>query len=188
MNHILAFTCSPADVRIRDSEGRVTGVVDGLVVEEVPGSVYMDGVVVCFSPDSSLVYETVGQSQGAYGLVLERVTAGKQVTIIATEMSTTMGATHRYSVDWDAVAAGRDGVAVAIDDNGDGTYETSVTTGSELDGSSLGATSSQSSTRTASPLQTYYIPAVAGIGAALVALAAFVLGRRSARRGRRPRG
>ena len=127
----LAQLCSPGELRVYDSEKRVTGLVSGEIKEEIPNSIYNDEskTVVMFSPSDTYRYEVVGTDEGKYGLTIASVKDGKATTFTATEVPTSTNATHQYAVDWSVVSKGEEGVIVQIDSDGDGTFEKTINTG-----------------------------------------------------------
>jgi len=180
-NYVMAFTCSPATVRIRDAAGRVTGLLGGRVVEDVPDCAYIGGAVMSLSPEDSFVYEVVGQSEGAYDLVVDHVVAGRQATVEAAGVPTSPGAVHRYLVDWNALAAGKSGVTLMVDEDGDGEYERSLEAGARLDGADLQMRSPSQVTEHGSGTWLYAAIGLA-LGGGLAALGILALrGRRSRR-------
>ena len=70
---IEALLFSPGELRIYDSLGRVTGLVDGEVKEEIPYSLCDGSSVVIVSPLDSYRYEVVGTDEGTYKLVVNFV-------------------------------------------------------------------------------------------------------------------
>jgi parallel beta-helix repeat protein len=131
----LAHLCSPGELRVYDSGGRVTGLVSGEVKEEIPYSVYNDGtiIIICSSP-GSYRYEVEGTGEGSYGLELISVGEGETITFTATDIPTAPGAVHQYTIDWEALAQGEEGVTVQIDSDGDGIFERTITSDSDLTG------------------------------------------------------
>ncbi|MDH5364451.1 MAG: PKD domain-containing protein, partial [Dehalococcoidia bacterium] len=124
---------SPGEVRVYDSEGKVTGLINGEVKEEIPHSVYNDGtiIIICSSP-GSYKYEVEGTGEGPYGLELISVGEGETTTFTATDIPTASGAVHQYSIDWDALSQGKEGVTVQVDSDGDGEIEYIFTSDDEL--------------------------------------------------------
>ena len=121
---------SPGELRVYDSQGRVTGLVDGEVKEEIPDSAYANNAVVIVVPADTYYYEVAGTGDGSYGLVLASVEGGEVTTFTATDIPTTSGAIHQYTIDWGVLSQGGEGVTVQIDFDGDGTPELTITTGS----------------------------------------------------------
>jgi len=129
---IEAYLCSPGELRVYDSLGRVTGVVNGEVKEEIPHSLCDGSSVIVVSPHDSYRFEVVGTDQGTYGLGLNSVEEGEATTFVATDIPTSADATHQYIVDWDALSEGKEGVTVRVDSDGDGIFEQDFTADSDL--------------------------------------------------------
>jgi len=128
----LAQLCSPGELRVYDSERRVTGLVSGEVKEEIPNSMYdtESKTVIIFSPSDTYRYEVVGTNKGIYGLTIASVKDKGATTFTATEVSTSDKAVHQYTVDWDALKEGEEkAVTVKMDSDGDGTFEETINTG-----------------------------------------------------------
>jgi len=115
---------SPCELRVYDSQERVTGLVNGEMKQEIPGSVYDEQrkEVIIFSPSDSYHYQVAGTSKGKYGLAATSVEDGKVTTFSATNVPTA-SAVHEYTIDWAALAEGEKGVTMKIDVDGDGTFE-----------------------------------------------------------------
>lgn len=130
---------SPGELRMYDAQGRVTGLVDGEIREEIPDSLY-DGenkIVALFSPPESHYCEVVGTDEGKYELEATSIDNGKYIIFTAAEVLTTSGAVHRYTIDWDELEQGEQGVVIQIDSDGSGEFEETVSVGSEVHGSAL---------------------------------------------------
>jgi hypothetical protein len=131
---ITAEIKSPAELRVYDSGNRVTGLVNGEVKEEIPNSMYdkdNNTVSILFAPiDCS--YRVVGTDKGAYGLTITSVEDGETTTFTATDIPTASGAVHQYTIDWDALSQGEEGVTVKVDAEGDGPFEHTFTADDDL--------------------------------------------------------
>jgi hypothetical protein len=125
---------SPIEIRVHDSQGRVTGTMNGEVREEIPGSLYYgEGkAVIIFSPADSYRYEVAGLGEGEYGLEVNSIEGGKADTFTAANIPTSPGAVHEYTIDWGVLSKGGEGVAVQIDSDGDGAYERSIVSDKEF--------------------------------------------------------
>ena len=129
---IMAHLCSPAELRVYDSGAQITGLVDGVVRNEIPYSIYHDNTVTVFSPTDTYRYEVAAIGNGLYGLTVTNISEDQSITFTATDIPATLAATHRYTIDWSAVSQGEEGVTVKIDANGDGIFERTISSDSEL--------------------------------------------------------
>jgi hypothetical protein len=125
---------SPIELRVYDSQGNMTGILEGEVKEEIPYSLYGDQIktVVIFWPSNHYHYEIIGIEEGTYGLTVTSIREGETATFTATDIPTSLGATHQYTIDWDALSGGEEGVTVMVDSDGDGVFEYTFTSGGEL--------------------------------------------------------
>jgi 3D (Asp-Asp-Asp) domain-containing protein len=125
---------SPGELRVYDSQGNVTGVVNGEVKVEIPDSSYdyVDNAVTLVFPTDSYRYLIVGTGEGLYGLTLTSVAEQEIITFAAADIPTTANATHQYTVDWIALSQGEEGVTVEVDSDGDGVFEHTFASDSEL--------------------------------------------------------
>jgi hypothetical protein len=128
------FLCSAAELRIYDTQGRITGLVNGEMKEEIPDSFYdsENEAVVIFDAIDTYRYEVIGRSAGTYGLSVISSKTGDTQTFTATDIPTTSGATHQYTIDWAALSLSEEGVTVSVDSEGDGVFEHTFTSDSEL--------------------------------------------------------
>lgn len=113
---------SPGELQVIDSENNITGVVDGIMKEDIPLSLYeveSKGVAVFF-PGDIRRYKVVGTSDGEYGLDIDYTKNGVLRIFKAISIPTTFGEIHEYLIDWDALDRGERGVTVQIDTNADG--------------------------------------------------------------------
>jgi len=125
---------SPGELRVYDSEGRITGVVDGVEIEEIPNSVYDDetNTVTALFPSETLGNKVVGTATGLYGLTATSIENGQIVNFNATDIPISSAAIHQSTIDWVVLSQGGDGATVQIDSNGDGMFEYNFTSDSEL--------------------------------------------------------
>jgi hypothetical protein len=122
----------PVELRIYDSQGRVTGTIFSKEKSEIPYSHCFGNAVIIFCANESYQYEVVGQDGGNYNLTAVFVTNQSNVTFAAINIPTTSNETHRYSVDWTALSQGEEGVTVDVDLDGNGVPEYAFTSDSEL--------------------------------------------------------
>ena len=93
---------SPGDIQVYDSKGRVTGLINGTVKEEIPNSIYDNEskTVVIFFPFDTYRYEVEGTDTGTYGLEITSAEDGESMTFTLTTVSTTNQTTHQYTINW----------------------------------------------------------------------------------------
>jgi len=127
-----AYLGSPAELRVYDSEARVTGLVNGEIKEEIPDSAYFNNTVVILSSSSSYRYEVRGTEAGSYGLIVASIIHGKNDTFTATDIPISNNAIHQYTIDWVAFSQGGEGATVQIDSDGNGAFEQTITANDEL--------------------------------------------------------
>jgi len=123
---------SPGELRVYDSQERVTGLVNGEIKNEIPGSEYSDDTVTIFFPSDTYTYEVVGTDEGTYGLDIASIEDGEATTFTATDIPTASGAMHQYTIDWISLSQGEEGVTVQVDSDGDGEFEYTFTADDEL--------------------------------------------------------
>jgi len=128
----LAYLASPAELRVYDSEGRVTGLVNGEVREEIPNSAYFNKTVMILSPSDSYRHEVAGTEVGLYRLTIALIIEEDGNAFIAADIPISANTIHQYTVDWGALALGEEGVTVQVDSDGDGVFELTFTSDSEL--------------------------------------------------------
>jgi len=130
----IVSVASPIELRISDPQGRITGVVEGVELEEIPNSVYDNETktATIFLPSDYLRYEVVGTDTGTYILKIISIQIGQIINFTATNIPTSTTAIHQYSVDWDALSLGEEGVTIMVDSDGDGVFEHTFTSDSEL--------------------------------------------------------
>ena len=126
LNVIYTTLSSPGELRIYDLENRVTGLVNGEVKEDIPYSFYVENTVIIFAPSGSYRYEVAGTCEGTYRLEITSVENGEASTLDLTNVPTSAGATHQYTIDWNPLSGGKEGVTMQIDSDGDGTFEKTV--------------------------------------------------------------
>jgi hypothetical protein len=114
---------SPAEFRIYDSQGRVTGLVEGMLKEEIPNSLCTGKTVFIFNAEDSYRYEVVGIDEGTYGLNIFSIGEERVDTFSLTGTSISAEAVHQYTIDWSAFSQGDEEVIVQVDSDGDGEYE-----------------------------------------------------------------
>ncbi len=126
---------SPVELRVIDSNGNISGLVDGQIVNNIPGALYdpeEEKVDILF-PEDIYVYQVVGvQGGGTYDFVEENTTNGLVTTVKAIDLPIVENEIHTYQIDDTAIAQGEEGVTLAIDKNADGVSDQTIVTGSTL--------------------------------------------------------
>ena len=128
----IAHIGSPVELRIYDSDGRVTGLVNGEAKREIPDSAYYNDTVVILSAGNSYRYELVGTEEGKYELGVLSVEDEKSNAFVADDIPISQKAVHQYSIDWVALTKGEEGVTIEIDEDGDSVSEKTITSDKEL--------------------------------------------------------
>ena len=130
----LALIRSPGELCVYDSHDRVTGLVNGKVKEEIPNSMYdeQDKAVAIFSPSDAYRYQAVGTNEGTYGLDIASIEGANATAFTAIDIPTSADAAHQYTIDWDALSQGEEGVTVQVDSDGDGVFEQDFIADNEL--------------------------------------------------------
>jgi hypothetical protein len=120
---VTAEVDSPVEIRVYDTQGRVTGIVNGHERNEIPHSIYQNNTITIFFPTDSYMFEISGTSEGSYDITLMRVAGQKVNKFTKTEVPVSASTTHLLAIDWDALAEDGHEVPVQIDSDGDGTFE-----------------------------------------------------------------
>jgi len=125
---------SPVELRVTDAEGRITGVVDGVELEEIPNSTYDNETetVTTLFPSDSLRYDVVGAGTGTYGLEITSVENGQIANFTVTDIPTSTLEIHQYTINWTALSQGEEGVTAMVDSDGNGVAEYNFTSDNEL--------------------------------------------------------
>ena len=125
---------SPIEVRVYDSLGRSTGLFSGEIKEEIPYSAYdiENKVIVIFYPLNLYYEEIVGTGDGHYRLEVCNISRGETIIFTATDIPTSTNAVHKYIIDWKVLSSAEEGVTVQVDSEGDGVFEHTFTSDSEL--------------------------------------------------------
>ena len=121
---------SPGEPRIYDSTGRVTGLVNGEIREEIPESAYYtgDNTIVIFNATDSYTFKVVGTDEGEYGIDVMFIENQSLQDIKFRGINITNNSEHEYSFNWNMLATGGNGILLNKDLDGDGVYEESIIT------------------------------------------------------------
>ncbi|MFO7772791.1 MAG: CFI-box-CTERM domain-containing protein [Dehalococcoidia bacterium] len=125
---------NPGELRLYDANGNVTGLVNGGIEEGIENSIFLpeEEAIALYGWVDVAYAELVGTHEGDYGLSGYWRHEGVEVTFTASNIPVTPGEIHRYAVDWDALSQGEEGVTVDVDSDGDGVFERTITSDSEL--------------------------------------------------------
>jgi hypothetical protein len=115
-------------MRIFDSEGRVTGIVDGEVKEEIPNSIYdkKTNMAAIFSPSDSYTYEFFAVKEGNYQFTMVSVVDGEATEFYLENIPIQSGNTHRIEIDKEAIDEGKMDAVLLIDADSNGKFEEKV--------------------------------------------------------------
>lgn len=128
----IAHLGSSGELRVYDAQERVTGLVNGEVKEGIPNSVYFNNTVMTLSSNSSYRYEVVGTEDGSYELLVASFVKGESYNFTATDIPISTNAVHQYTIDWSALSQREEGITVKVDTDGDGAFEKTFSSDSEL--------------------------------------------------------
>jgi parallel beta-helix repeat protein len=123
---------SPVELRVYDSNGYVTGMVNGMSLEEIPNSICIDHTIVVLTPEDTYRYDVIGMQEGFYGLKIISIRDRIITEFNALQIDTSLNCLHQYTIDWDSLSEGEAGVTVQVDSDGDGEFEDTFTSDNEL--------------------------------------------------------
>lgn len=121
---------SPVDSAVVDSEGRITGIVDGKLEVQIPDSAYNtrthSGMVLF--PQDTYTFRVQGDATGTYGFTVQSNDHSPTSTIFHIDnFPTSPGAIHEYSIDFKKLEKGEPGITLKIDDTGNGKIDRVLT-------------------------------------------------------------
>ena len=122
------------EMRVYDSQGRITGLVNGEIKEEIPNSIYDEesGTAAIFDPQDSYIYELFCLTEGSYQFGQSSIQGGEEISFEAINIPILPGTTHRYLLNWEVLAQGKNGVTLLIDADGNGIFEKTITSDTKL--------------------------------------------------------
>jgi len=126
-NYEMSKIHSPGELRMYDSQGRVTGLVNGHVKEEIPNSIYdieSKSVMILLATDTYR-YEVIGTDTGEYGLDILSVRGTKHNKISLTKVPILPNVVHQYTADWNNFPEEKM-ITLNVDSNNDGTFDENV--------------------------------------------------------------
>jgi uncharacterized repeat protein (TIGR01451 family) len=133
-----ASLASPANLWITDPNGRHAGIdpQTGELVFEFPMAITApeeehQQIVIPEPSDGEYTFGIIGTQEGSYNFICSNIdeTGDVSNTFTSTNIPTAPGAVHQYTIDWEALSQGEKGVTVQIDNDGDGVFEQTFTTG-----------------------------------------------------------
>jgi hypothetical protein len=124
------YVYSPVDIIVTDPSGHTIS----KQVNDIPQATYteadldgdgdLDKLVLIVNPiGGDYVVTLNGTDAGAYDMISEIFTPQRVVNLNATDIPVSLGTTHQYTIDWDTLSQGGEGVTVQADSDGDGAYE-----------------------------------------------------------------
>ncbi len=144
---------SPGNLSIQDASGSTEGIVQGTERNEFPLALYdadEKSVKILDAGDASYTYRVEGTAQGTYGLDITSKQGDQEYVFHATDIPTTVGEVHTYTVDTQALIAGQSDAVTMQIQNADGSSKVVATASSTITGAQLGQTSPAQATTSAS--------------------------------------
>jgi PKD repeat protein len=126
-NSFFAHLGSPGELCVYDSQGNVTGLVNGEVIEQIPDSGYDNGLVIILNPLDSYQCVVFGTNEGKYDFSETYVENATNVNFATSATQISPNATHEYTVNWTLLSQGGAGVTLKKDENNDGEFEETIT-------------------------------------------------------------
>ena len=125
---------SPVEIQVIDSQGRITGIIEGEIREEIPNSGYDKDTknIGLLFPENNHLYQIVGTEDGSYGLEIINVENETTATFTAIDIPISTSTVHQYQIDWQALSQGEKGATLQIDVDGDGVFEKTITADNDL--------------------------------------------------------
>ncbi|WP_306127580.1 SBBP repeat-containing protein [Methanospirillum purgamenti] len=114
---------SPIEPQVIDSLGRMTGILNGDVIEDIPFSIYDPALERIWLPEDndSIIYRFIGTESSNYSLSISSTELFNASGILTKKREV-----HEYSINWTMLQKNETGVMIKIDKNGDGTFDTIV--------------------------------------------------------------
>ena len=117
--------CCPADTLITNVRGERLGTVNGEFVNEISGALINsdgDRDIYLLPYTEKFSVKVTGTGDGQFSLTIEEFTEDSSDVITAT-LPISQDMTYLFEYDMDKVQAGKDGVDISIDFDGDGTFD-----------------------------------------------------------------
>ena len=131
-SEVVVWLGSPAELRVIDNIGRITGLVNGTTQENIPNSVYdtSSNFATLFSPSQDTKYQVIGTATGTYSFVANSLQSS--TTLEMQSIPIVPGEIYTYQINWDKISQGQRGVTMQIDQSGNGIAPYSVEIGSNF--------------------------------------------------------
>ena len=115
---------SPVELRVYDSKGNVTGLMNGEINENIPNSIYDEDskTVILLIANDDYRYQLKGTAIGTYGLDLVYAKGYESYIISIDNISISSNEIHDYTIDWNNFANEK-AISRKVDSNGDGIPE-----------------------------------------------------------------
>jgi len=126
-DNVTVYGCSPVSVHLTDALGRSTRSQDAHGSAQLPDAVAAGSGAIVFQPERPLKYVVVGTGDGEYTLVANDNQESRYNSLAISEQSIRQDSVHEFEVDWDALEAGEAGVLISIDEDGDGSIDSTRT-------------------------------------------------------------
>jgi hypothetical protein len=129
------------EMRIYDIQGRITGVLDGKIKEEIPGSYCTQDkesneTIIDLPPDTVISkLEIFGITDGNYEFSINGSNPEEPydyVGVKAKDIPIVSRVLHHFEFDWKSLSKGKEGVAIMIDTNNDHIFEKTIVSDSDL--------------------------------------------------------
>ena len=127
--------CSPAYLQVLNSSGQMTGYDGSVIVNHIQEVLYDEEfhrAANIIWPLDSYYFRIIGEMSGTYNLPAGSFVDDNLVQFLAEDIPVQTGSVHEYHIDWDALVAGKQGVSILIDQNGDGVFESEGKSGTLL--------------------------------------------------------
>jgi len=138
---LTASLASPANLWVTDPLGRHAGInpqTGELVFEftiAITAPEEEHQLIVIPEPlDGEYKFSIIGTQEGSYKFISSNIAETGYATnrFAASDIPITSGVIHQYTIDWDALSRGEEGVTVQIDSDGDGVFEQTITADNEF--------------------------------------------------------
>jgi len=170
----------PNEVSVYDNSGKITPAVESTFAIDEKGS-RLTTISVDYKPD--LKFRVVGtadaKSNSTYGLEMALNSEEDNVNpeVSGEKLPTGKGVVHEYSIDWGKVSSNsQNSVTIKIDSNADGKFEKTVASGPNINPDDLKVSQTVPGKTNGN---SWYLPAAAAFGAAIVSIGAALGIRRS---------